>query len=60
MENTFQLDIVASDHPFFSGECEMLVFRSSDGERIDRKAWGAFPDMTPAPEPEPNEEVEEQ
>ncbi len=32
MENTFQLDIVASDHPFFSGECEMLVFRSSDGE----------------------------
>jgi len=32
MENTFQLDIVASDHPFFSGECEMLVFRSADGE----------------------------
>jgi F-type H+-transporting ATPase subunit epsilon len=32
MENTFELDIVASDHPFYNGPCEMLVFRSQDGE----------------------------
>lgn len=32
MEKTFLLDIVASDHPFYSGPCEMLVFRSVDGE----------------------------
>ena len=32
MEKTFKLEIVASDHPFFSGDCEMLVFRSADGE----------------------------
>lgn len=29
-----------------------------DGVQIARKAWGAFPDMTPAPEPKP-EPVEE-
>ncbi len=32
MEKTFLLDVVASDHPFYSGPCEMLVFRSVDGE----------------------------
>lgn len=32
MGNTFELDIVASDHPFYNGPCEMLVFRSQDGE----------------------------
>ena len=32
MEKTFLLEIVASDHPFFNGACECLVFRSSDGE----------------------------
>ncbi|MBO4998404.1 MAG: ATP synthase F1 subunit epsilon [Lachnospira sp.] len=32
MGNTFLLEIVASDHPFYSGPCEMLVFRSQDGE----------------------------
>lgn len=33
MADKFYLDIVASDHPFFSGECNMLVFRSVDGEQ---------------------------
>ena len=28
-----------------------------DGERIARKTWGAFPDMTPIPEPEPSEKT---
>ncbi len=32
MGDTFLLDIVASDHQFYNGPCEMLVFRSSDGE----------------------------
>lgn len=32
MEKTFLLEVVASDHPFFNGQSEMLVFRSSDGE----------------------------
>ena len=32
MGKTFELDIVASDHPFYNGPCEMLVFRSQDGE----------------------------
>ena len=30
-----------------------------DGVQLARKAFGAFPDMTPAPEPEPEEPVEE-
>ena len=33
----------------------VYIIRTSDGERIDRKAWGGYPDMTPAPEPEPEE-----
>lgn len=33
------------------------IIRTSDGERIDRKAFGGYPDMTP-PEPEPEEEIE--
>ncbi|HWT75776.1 MAG TPA: ATP synthase F1 subunit epsilon [Mobilitalea sp.] len=32
MATKFNIDIIASDHPFFSGECEMLVFPSIDGE----------------------------
>ncbi len=32
MAKTFRLDIIASDHPFFKGECEMLVFPGIDGE----------------------------
>lgn len=32
MANTFQLEIIASDHPFYKGECEMLVFPGIDGE----------------------------
>ena len=31
------------------------IIRTSDGERIDRKAWGGYPDMTPVPELEPEE-----
>lgn len=32
MDNTFNLEIIASDHPFFKGDCEMLVFPGLDGE----------------------------
>lgn len=32
------------------------VVRASDGKQIDLYSYGAFPDMTPAPEPEPEEE----
>lgn len=32
MANTFQLDIIASDHVFYRGECEMLIFPGLDGE----------------------------
>jgi F-type H+-transporting ATPase subunit epsilon len=32
MENSFILEIIASDHPFYQGECEMLVFPGLDGE----------------------------
>lgn len=37
----------------------VYIIRTSDGERIDRMAFGGFPDMTPAPEPEPEEAEEE-
>ena len=30
-----------------------------DGVQLARKSFGAFPDMTPAPEPEPEEEATE-
>ena len=39
------------------------IIRTSDGERIDRKAYGGYPDMTPqepTPEHEPEPEEEEQ
>jgi F-type H+-transporting ATPase subunit epsilon len=26
MAKTFHLEILASDHPFYKGECEMLIF----------------------------------
>lgn len=32
MAKKFQLEIIASDHPFYKGECEMLVFPGIDGE----------------------------
>lgn len=32
MANTFTLEIIASDHPFFQGECEMISFIGLDGE----------------------------
>ena len=35
------------------------IIRASDGKQIDLYSFGSFPDMTPAPEPEP-EEVEEE
>lgn len=33
----------------------------TDGRKLDRKSFGAFPDMTPQPEsgPEPEDPVEE-
>lgn len=32
MAKKFQLEIIASDHPFYNGECEMLVFPGIDGQ----------------------------
>ncbi len=32
MAKKFQLEIIASDHPFYKGECEMLVFPGIDGK----------------------------
>lgn len=32
MVNTFTLEIITSDHPFFKGDCEILVFTGLDGE----------------------------
>lgn len=32
MSKTFNLEIIASDHPFYKGECEMLSFPGLDGE----------------------------
>lgn len=32
MAKTFNLEIIASDHPFYKGECEMLSFPGLDGE----------------------------
>lgn len=33
MAKTFQLEIIASDRPFYNGLCEILVFPGLDGER---------------------------
>ena len=33
-----------------------VTLTDAKGVQIARKVWGAFPDMTPAPEPEPAEE----
>ena len=35
------------------------IIRAGDGKQLYLHSWGAFPDMTPAPEPEPEEEPEE-
>lgn len=32
MAKTFHLEIIASDHPFYKGECEKLIFPGIDGE----------------------------
>ena len=32
MAKTFELEIIASDHPFYRGQCEMLIFPGIDGE----------------------------
>ena len=53
------LTLSTADSPSRVGWC-VYIIRTSDGERIDRTAWGGFPDMTPQPEPEPNEPEEEQ
>lgn len=31
------------------------IVRASDGKQLYLKSWGNFPDMTPAPNPEPEE-----
>jgi len=41
MDNTFILEIIASDHSFYQGECEMLVFPGLDGE------YGILPNHEP-------------
>lgn len=33
MAKTFELEILASDRPFYKGSCEMLVFPAIDGEQ---------------------------
>lgn len=33
MTDTFELEILASDRPFYNGPCEMLVFPAIDGEQ---------------------------
>ena len=32
MATKYNLEIIASDHPFYKGECEMLVFPGIDGQ----------------------------
>lgn len=32
MAKTFRIEILASDHPFYQGECEMVIFPGLDGE----------------------------
>jgi F-type H+-transporting ATPase subunit epsilon len=32
MAKKFLIEIIASDHPFYKGECEMLVFPGIDGQ----------------------------
>lgn len=56
---TEALTLSTADSPSRVGWC-VYIIRTSDGERIDRKAWGGYPDMTPIPPaPEPDEETEE-
>lgn len=52
------LTLSTADSPNRVGWC-VYIIRTSDGERIDRAAWGGYPDMAPAPEPEPEPEPEE-
>ena len=33
MANKFHLEIIASDHPFYKGDCEMLIFPGMDGQQ---------------------------
>lgn len=37
-----------------------VTITRADGVQIARKSFGAFPDMTPVPEPEPEEETPEE
>lgn len=37
-----------------------VALTRADGVLVERKSYGAFPDMTPQPEPEPEPEPEEQ
>lgn len=41
MAKTFNLEIIASNHPFYKGECEMLSFKGLDGE------FGVLPNHEP-------------
>lgn len=37
-----------------------VTLERADGRQLDRKTYGAFPDMTPQPEPEPEPEEPEE
>ena len=52
------LTLTTADNPTRVG-WTVFIIRTSDGERIDRMAFGGYPDMTPIP-PESEEEPEEQ
>lgn len=51
------LTLSTADSPSRVGWC-VYIIRTSDGEKIDRVSFGGYPDMTPQPEPEPNEPEE--
>lgn len=51
------LTLTMADSPSRVG-WTVSIIRTSDGKEIDRKPWGGYPDMTPAPQnnTEPTEE----
>lgn len=50
--------LVTADNPNRVG-WSVSVVRASDGKQLYIKSFGAFPDMTPQPEPETEPEAEE-
>lgn len=50
-------DLTTANNPNRAGWA--VTLERWDGVQVSRKSWGAFPDMTPEPEPEPNNGGEE-